>query len=776
MKYLLAALIVFAIIAAIATPANAVTLKLYGKGNISDNGIYKDSAYPNDQTYGNGGCSATQKCTSNSSAREAGFTNATTRLGVGLFRVNTTLIPSNAIISKVNFSIWHNRWSSLAVNVVVKRLNSGWTEGLYCGQTGQSSFAKNTSTETWVSSIWSTNDTLEDFGQKVLGGTDYGRQEIILNATEFYGWINGSMINNGFAIWPYATTNSDAYNYEFTENGTLMFMPWVEIEYTLSSVPTVLIDSPASTNYHNVKNVSLVWSTTGFTLLNASYELDNVNYTITAIGGDFNTTITGLSDGNHNIRVYAQNSTNIYASSVVAFSVTKPVFVSINSPANNSIVTPPVVVMNVTYTSLELCNASWYSVDNGTNYSAMCASIFNITLTSGNHSITFYANNSVGRWNMTTINVSNFAPIVPCSQSGSFLALNFTYWNEETLVKTNASAEYALTVYYGNYNYTYNASESEANNFSVCTNAGPWIADIILKYTKPEHSTRWYFLSRASIGTSTNNIKLYVLNDSVDSTVSLTTQNAYGLPIENVYVSFQRYYIAENLYRTVAMAKSDNEGKSTVSLYTSNTWYKYVLVEDGVVMNTIGPSQITTTDLILPLSSSTVHTWEDYNSAITRSCAYSTTTKYLTCTFTMTSGLFTDVCLDVDQIGVLNNTDYSLSCLSTSSGTLMSNLSSVSSANQSVVYKLYGEGTWIPLEQGTIQLGFGIFFGGLGVFITAIMFCVCVGLGRWNPTVSLVFGYIGLWSCAAIGLIDIPLTAMGSLLITVLMYIYVVKT
>jgi hypothetical protein len=299
---------------------------------------------------------------------------------------------------------------------------------------------------------------------------------------------------------------------------------------------------------------------------------------------------------------------------------------------------------------------------------------------------------------------------------------------------------------------------------------------MIIKYTKSDHSTRWYFLSQASIGNETNNIKLYLLNDSVDSTVSLTTQNSYGYPLENIYVSFQRYYIAENLYRTVAMAKSDNEGKSTVSLYTANTWYKYILVQNGVVKNIIGPSQITTTDLLLPISSASVETWEDYNAAITRSCAYSTTTKYLTCTFTSTSGLFTEICLDVDSIGVLNNTDYSLSCLSTSSGTLMSNLSSLSSVNQSAVYMLYGVGSLIPLEQGTVQLGYGLFYGALGVFITIIMFCVCVGLGRWNPTVSLIFGYVGLWSCAAMGLIDIPLTAMGSLLVTVLTYIYMVKT
>lgn len=540
----------------------------------------------------------------------------------------------------------------------------------------------------------------------------------------------------------------------------------------------IFITSPTNTTYSNTSTIALAWINLSFFSVSAKYELDGVNTSIT--GDIFNTSITGVTDGPHTIRIYATNSSGIILSSLPAyFSVVHPVYLIITKPINNSIVSPPYVELNHTYNSFSPCNYTYYFIDGGPHVPTSCANTTAI-MTAGNHSITLWANNSAGRTAQTTINISYASPIVDCGTPGAFVSANFTFWDEENpLNVTTGSAEYAVTIFLGTYNFTYNLSVVNDSDFSICTNAGPWAATMIMKYSGETQSTRFYFFDHATLSSVTNHIKLYLLNDSKDTIVSVTVQDSYGYPVENAIISFQRYYISEDLYRTVAMGRTDNEGTATVSLFTENTWFKYIMTQNGLVRNIIGPAQITSSSILLPLESNAITTWNDYSGQISRVCAYTAATGYLSCTFTQVTGLFTNVCIDVDIVGVLNNTRFNLTCLSTSSGTVMMNISTAKSYNSSIVYRLYGtspEGQTIILEDGSVLLGHGAFYGGIGIFLTIIIFCVCAGMGAWNPAVALALSFLGTMFSAMAGFVDIPVLALGNLLVVIVIFIIHVKT
>lgn len=627
-------------------------------------------------------------------------------------------------------------------------------------------------------SNWPTDNTVHKIGD---------------NITSYIYSINGSMLGDGTPKTDTKSENSYIiFQFSNLANGDpagryitghiydpIVIPLHASMPVITESVPYITLDSPLNQTYNDTTTVNLNWT-------NVSFQPDSVWYSLdygtnTTIGDSL--ILTDLNSTTYYIELYANDTVGTLYSDTVTFTVLHKAYITVTSPANNSIQTPPYVEFNVSYTSVTGCNQSYISIDDGANITLACLNytIPTSNLSSGNHNISFFVTNAVGGKNSTFVNFTILEPLVNCTGPGAFLALNFSFYDEENpQTPLFGEAEYAITVYTGSYNFTYNTSVPNTTSFEVCTSSGNWTTDAIIKYSginlDTTYSTRFYFLSRATIGGNTNNISLYLLNDSIDSTISVTVQNSYGFPVEGIYINFQRYYITENAYRTVAMARTDNEGKSTVSLYPTNTWYKYVLVDDGDVENVIGPSEITTSELLLSLSPYNILTWGDYSEDITRSCSYSEATEFLVCTFTDTSGLFTEICLDVDTVGVLNNTDFAYTCLSTSSGTLMVNLSNATSINSSVAYYLIGIGSVVPLEQGTVSMGRGIFYGSLGIFITVIILCVCTGLGYYNPAVSMILGFMGVASAAIIGFVDIPTMAMGSLLVTVIGVIYLVKT
>jgi hypothetical protein len=355
--------------------------------------------------------------------------------------------------------------------------------------------------------------------------------------------------------------------------------------------------------------------------------------------------------------------------------------------------------------------------------------------------------------------------------------LNFSFADETnfTLAARNGTAEYVLTLLDIS-GQVVNASVSTAYSFKICTLNGTYYVDMILQYNSSGYGMRYYFLDNATIGGSQNNITLYLLPLALGSYIDVTTQSAYGYPIGNVYVQFQEYYIGNNMYKTVAMAKSDSKGVTKVFLRTENVWYKEVLTQGGIVLRILGPAMITSASLTLATSLGEITTWEDYDAGIYHSCSYSDVTKYITCNVADPTGLASQVCLDVDEVNVMNMSDFGLTCGTGASMTLMLNLTDAGAYNKTVRYLLYTTSPKVILDGGSLELGAVIAYGLTGLLATIMIFCVAAGAGRWNPMVSILFGLIGIVAAVSMALFNTSLFALGSLVMVGLIVAYKVKT
>lgn len=386
----------------------------------------------------------------------------------------------------------------------------------------------------------------------------------------------------------------------------------------------------------------------------------------------------------------------------------------------------------------------------------------------------------LGFLNITGVSITftNLSAIIPCSAEGAQLIANFTFMDETNLTYTTGDYEYSMTT--DRDENTYNASGDDVWYFDVCINNYTVTTDMILQYDQTGYDTRYYFLDNATLDvTNPTYVTLYMINENNGTEATITTQSAYSYPLPYTYVQFQRYYIGENKYRTVAMAKTDDTGSGKVNLYVPNTWYKYILTKDGTVLGTIGPKTINSDTIILSLLESTTTTWYSYNSTIQHSCMYNDATNYLSCTMVDTTGTTRQFCLNTHKYNIMNLTLYATVCDTGSSVTLMTNMSAARSLNNSVVYRLMvidSDGNKIILEEGSVENGYSTPYGLFGVFLTLMIFCMAAFLGIWNPAASIIMGIGGIWACVALSLITIPAGAFGSLLMVAVIYIIMVRT
>lgn len=384
---------------------------------------------------------------------------------------------------------------------------------------------------------------------------------------------------------------------------------------------------------------------------------------------------------------------------------------------------------------------------------------------------------------ITNISISGdeYPSIGNCSDPVYQEILNFTFADEETLDALTGSSEYTLTMTWNNSenSETFNGSVNNVSSFAVCTLNGSYTADLFLSYDQAGYGTRFYFLDQADLDNSTHSVTLYLLNESSGDIEYFETQDQTGYPLGDVYVQMQRYYISQNLYRVVAMMKSDDRGRGLSFIDRENVWYKFSLSKDGSVLRIIGPSQVseTTSDEPYPLSTASgeLITWADYDAGVVRTCEVQTATNFVVCDVVDPTGVADEYCLKVERFNILNISDFDEQCSSGSSMTLMVNVTDVADENGTIRYTLYAVGDHI-LAQADYTFGTIIPYGFWGVFLSIIMFVVGSTLGRWNPAVCIGFGILSLVMAVGLMFLVVPMIGLASIIFVGAIIAYMVKT
>ncbi|HME54191.1 MAG TPA: hypothetical protein VKM55_18340, partial [Candidatus Lokiarchaeia archaeon] len=174
-----------------------------------------------------------------------------------------------------------------------------------------------------------------------------------------------------------------------------------------STAPVIIVQSPTPSQIFGNSLVSLGITATDTNLDKTWYTLDNGSMVLMPV----NTTIT-VADGMHSITFYANDTLGHVNSVSRAFSVdTTAPTITVQSPVASQVFGASQVPLTATFSDSNL-DKIWYRLDNGST--VLMPVNTTITVADGMHSITFYANDTLGHVNSVTRSfiVDTAAPVV----------------------------------------------------------------------------------------------------------------------------------------------------------------------------------------------------------------------------------------------------------------------------------------------------------------------------------------------------------------------------
>lgn len=179
-----------------------------------------------------------------------------------------------------------------------------------------------------------------------------------------------------------------------------------------------------------------------------------------------------------------------------------------------------------------------------------------------------------------------------CNDTYTVVVLNFTSYNEQNLTRIRPFN------FYG----TFNIGSIETKTTSVSLNR-PFTNETLLCLLPADKSfyldgtiqydyenenitytSRNYYFANALISNATQHIPLYLLNAEDSTSFILKVQNQQLTPVSNALIYIQKYYPSDGTYKTVQIAKTDDNGESIGFYEVETVDYKHLIYKDGVLL------------------------------------------------------------------------------------------------------------------------------------------------------------------------------------------------
>lgn len=410
----------------------------------------------------------------------------------------------------------------------------------------------------------------------------------------------------------------------------------------------------------------------------------------------------------------------------------------------------------------------------GSNSTGIITGVFDTTGLAGTTE-TFSCNSSATA-NFTAGAATNVTLTIT---SGNSLLANI--YDEETWAAVVADLE--IDLYYGaaNESFHYNNSFAGLSSYNIAlpntTGAGSVYANGTIKYSNSSYTTRYYYLYNYTVSNVTTTLYLYLSNAT--SPVQYLVQNEFGIPWNRIQIQSQRYFIDNGTYINVVEGETDVNGYAYMNA-VPNTWYKYLLVKNGVTLKTFDAMYLNTSQVILPYTSDLTTNYLRWWSGLSYQAYYNKTTRVLTCTVSDSSGLLTLTELYATKYNFSGS--YSL-CANSSASSSVTLTCTAPAGNYSMDWACYGTMSgerWI-LGHGSVQTGGATAsrFGNTGLIASWFLITVLFFVGLWNPVVSVVFGVSGLGIAMLTGFISVTenwITALVFIAIAGAVIVYKMRT
>jgi hypothetical protein len=522
------------------------------------------------------------------------------------------------------------------------------------------------------------------------------------------------------------------------------------------------VTTPASCDgfptFNTLNNTIYNYTTVGNTLY--------LNYTSSAI--DYSYPITASS--NMNLTYYYSNTTGVY-----------PIFVNWsykvfeNSRTYNA---------NVYSTSQEVISAN---ITIGVPYSSVSANLFyngtpySSTVTVNGSEVILYnllsipfTNTTINNsfyWNVTIdavsiiTNTSNqtVSPISFGLCGGAYATpfINFTSRsaaNPFPVVNATFKATWSLSALEGGTtaSYSYEDLNENRTSWTFCSQFNETIyADAEIEFDGTGYALNFHYLTNATLTNATEQISLYLLNDTdASATVILVLDDAKE-PIADVIIYIQLYDIGTGNFYTIGMGKTDFKGEDVTYLNWINSLYRFILIKDGEIIKSTNNTRVYSTPVQMNIG-------EDYTFSSDKfrdfeySLYYNNATNNFVLTYTKPSGLVELGCLRVVRRTAENDTTVCTSCESSTSATLSCNIAAY--GNGTYIATFYATGSYQSIDWITETVGASFaeeIYNALGkddaTFYAFLFSGIVVAMMFIHPVFAVLGIILGILGGAALG-------------------------
>ncbi len=635
------------------------------------------------------------------------------------------------------FYLWNNTNNESQVQIangVLARTYAGSAQG------GATDFWDNNS---YVTRTWVTSDT------------DQGRAD---NAT-----IHWEGLHNQPPIYKLQNVTTESVNIISPSNATIVFS-----NRTLQVSSNFAVDAWFY-ELNGEANVTFIPNTT---FIAAPGSNTIIVFANNSLGDNFSDSVTFTMD---NYRILSQDfdttvlegETTTYSLSI-EYNVTSVTSFLGDLILNESINTGSSVVLNTTITNLTIS----LLVPSITGSTAQLEHFWNITINLANGSTEFAVSD---RQNQTV----NAFLILPCDAptSTNVTTLNFSSFDEITLLNHTSDffGSFVVSASVGAGQTSFNITSLGKNFHAICISP----TDITLfvnahiQYNASGASTfpiRNYFLVNAEINNVSTDINLFLINNDSATLVPLTVKTSSGAIVPNAIVKVQKSYLGENLFRLVAMGRTNEDGIANVQLQVPDPFYKFTVELENVVLTTTASQQITSTGQTITIGQSIPIVYQ-YFWDVAVNCVANATTLVISCAYTDTSGLSatynlavtTQLPLTLDQVCSITS--------SSATSTLFCDLSGEVNGTYYYSFTVLHD---LPqtFASGALTIGQVLRFGETGILVALIMFLSMALVGIFKPEAVMVLGLVGLIMASVLELIPFQIVTIMSLVVAFIIFVY----
>lgn len=357
-------------------------------------------------------------------------------------------------------------------------------------------------------------------------------------------------------------------------------------------------------------------------------------------------------------------------------------------------------------------------------------------------------------------------------------AINFTLINSssgENITGTMAG-HFTVWVDDASYNREFNLTWGGDSIYQLCIspNGATYYIDGQIEYESPATETFTYYFTNHSIDNSTEQISLYLTEDTTFYTFTVTDEN--DNPVQDVYIHILAYDIPTDSSTLSEIIKTDNLGQAFGNVVTNTQRYKFILYYDSEVVLETVDTILTGTSRSFRINLATDY-FIKYDNVLDVSCriTFSNSTKTFTYIYADPNLNLTNACLAITRKSINGDSLINETCLSSTSGTISI---TIPNSTGTFEYTAVGEitvggnnfacGNSVSANYDYKYLQFGLD----GIFFSFILIVLMVGIFIYDIRIGVAVSLIVIGFINILGFYKMNFPALVALIIMGGVYFY----